>query len=153
MSTTSDDFNWRVITALEFTVAIAGFLAAALFYVKLKDAEATIARQNVHLEQVAKDLTKEKAGVEATLAECNAALAATQIKVLPAIAPALPLPPIPPSCPVIPTCPLIPPPVVCPPVTTPAQIATPVPARIHRHLYLHRRHHFNRPAPPDECTP
>jgi hypothetical protein len=97
---------------------------------------------NHYLEQVAKDLTKEKTDVEATLAECNSALATVQTK------------PLPPSCPAAPMCPPIPPAIVCPTVPAvpePAIIATSVPPAkvIHKRPPPHRRHVSR--AAPFEC--
>ena len=145
-------------------VVLIGFsLGNFFFYEKWQQSEATIARQNSHLEQVAKDLTTEKSDVESTLAECNGTLASVQAKPTPApvICPALPPAPV---CPPTPAPIIAPEPQACPPMpvcpmpaptTTPIIAPTPEPVHIVQHYYfhphvIHRRHHAT-PAPCCKC--
>jgi hypothetical protein len=149
--TKEDSTKAALSTALFVSIAANFFL---LF--KWQESKAYNATLSHPLEQVAKDLTKEKTGVEATLAECNAALATIQSK--PKSAPVVCLTP-PPAliCPPSPTCPAIPEPTACIcapvfPCGEPVKIATPVPAatKMHKHTYSHRRHVVHAIAPP-EC--
>jgi hypothetical protein len=138
-------------TLLVLSVAVNGWL-----FVKLQIAEGVILGLNRHLEQVAKDLTKEKTGVEATLAECNAALAQIQAKPVPTpVACPMTMTPPAPVCPAAPICPAAPAPTVCTcapvyPCAEPAKIETPSPAvkEAHKHAHHHRRHHFHSLAAP-----
>jgi hypothetical protein len=137
--------------ALIASLALGGFLFLRLqetetrnanLFVSLQASETRNATLNRHLEKVAKDLTKEKTDVEATLAECNATLADVQAKAAP-LCPALPPAPAPIVCPPAPpaiACPLV------PAAAEPATIATPVPKVIHKRPHLHR-HHVAKPAP------
>jgi hypothetical protein len=151
---TSDTTTKAVLSTL-LMISIVG--NGALF-MKLRDAENYIdvlVAQNRAIGQSAKDLTKDKTGLEATLAECNDALAAIQAKPLPVVTcPALAPTSV---CPATPACPSYPPPTVCTcaPVFScaePAKIDTAVPAvkEARKHVHHHRRHHFHSLAAP-EC--
>jgi outer membrane biosynthesis protein TonB len=143
-----------------FIVALMALLVASLLgnvflFEKWNQSELTVARLSIHLERVAKDLTKETTDVEATLNECNAALASVQAKpiaapvVCPTLPPTLICPPAPApiiaqepqACPPMPACPT-PEPIPAPNPGTPV---APEPARVVQHYYfhphVHRRHH------------
>jgi len=156
----TDRSNDRASMVTLAVVLIGLTLGNFFFYEKWQQSEATIARQNAHLEQVVKDLTKEKSGVEATLAECNSVLAAAQASIratvqgkqapVSVLCPALPPAPV---CPAAPACPPVPPAVICSPVPAEAaKIATPVPTpkEIHKHSPSHRRYRLHKLTQP-EC--